>query len=174
MPMYLRSLAFKDLKRFEGRGPGFFCDTALVTPHQNHCAHFVCHAIDLKIGRPLCGDMKFATRHTGVTMRVNDVFNYCTVTGHFAKDGEIPDAVKGFNAFFIVATIAANVFATNGMIMIHDNPKKHIGICINNKVWNFSNGHHVVVCDEMKAFFFKMRRAYGQHTTFLYAYRQDI
>jgi hypothetical protein len=118
--------------------------------------------------------MKFATRHTGVTMRVNDVFNYCTVTGHFVKDHEIPDAVKGFNAFFVVATVAANVIDANGAIVIHDNPRKHIGICIDGKVWNFSNSRHVVVCDEIKTFFSKMGHAYGHHTTFLYAYRQDI
>jgi hypothetical protein len=52
MPMHLRSLTSADLQNFESQGPDFFCNTGLVTPSQNHCAHFVCHAIDLKVGRP--------------------------------------------------------------------------------------------------------------------------
>ena len=172
--MELRSLTAADLAKFEGKGPDFFCNTGLITPAQNHCAHFVCHAINLQVGRPLCGDMTFKTRHRGVTMRVDDVFNYCIVEGFFDKDGEIPGVMKGMNAFFIIATVEGNLMNAGGAIVMHDNPHKHIGICIGEDVWNFSNSNHYVVRDTIATFFTKMRHAYGKHTKFLYAYRQDI
>jgi hypothetical protein len=174
MPMNLNALTAEALASFEGKGPGDFCTTGLNTPGQNHCAHFVCHAIGLKVGRPLCGDMKYSTRHTGVTMRVNDVFNYCTVEGFFEADGVIPAAMQGKNAFFVIATIKSNLEDRGGSIFMMDNPHKHIGIWLADSVWNFSNGQHLVVRDEPGVFFKKMRRAYGEHTTFVYAYRQDI
>ena len=107
-------------------------------------------------------------------MRVNDVFNYCTVEGFFEKDGIRPAAMTAMNAFFVVATIKDNLEDRGGAIFMRDNPRKHIGIWLGDSVWNFSNGHHKVVRDSAGTFFKKMRDAYGGHTTFLYAYRQDI
>lgn len=174
MALNLAELTEVSLSKFEGKGPSDFCSTGLVTPDQNHCAHFVCHALSLKVGRPLCGDLKFSTRHTGVTMRVDDVFNYCTVEGFFDADGVRPAPMTSTNAFFVVATIKSNLENRGGAIFMKDHPRKHIGIWLGDSVWNFSNGHHKVVRDKADAFFKKMRHAYGAGTTFLYAYRQDI
>ena len=174
MSCKLNSLKLGDLDQYFGKGPDFFCDTGLTTANQNHCAHFVCHALNLRVGRPLCGDLKYATRGRGVTMRVNDVFNYCTVKGSFGNDRKIPPPMAGFAAFFVVATLTDNITAAGDQITMHDNPHKHVGIYLKGEVWNFSNSHHQVVRDKLHAFFSRMHHAYGTHTTFLYAYRQDI
>jgi hypothetical protein len=170
----LRSLTAADLVKFEGKGPEDWCTTGLITQDQNHCAHFVCHAIGLKAGRPLCGDMQYKSRNTGVTIRVNDVFNYCTTEGFLDAGDSVPAIMAGISAFFVVATISGNLEDAGGAIIMHDNPRKHIGIYINGKVWNFSNRRHYVVCDTLDEFTTKMRKAYGSTTRFLYAYRQDI
>src|SRR5205085_9907371 len=93
MSLKLNSLKAGDLDEYTDETPDEFCNTGLTTRDQNHCAHFVCHALDFNMRTPLCGDLKYSTRHKGVTMRVNDIFNYCTVRGYIDDAATIPQAV---------------------------------------------------------------------------------
>jgi hypothetical protein len=174
MTLRLNSLKIEELIPFEGQGPANFCNTGLVTSGQSHCAHFVCHALDFKMAKPLCGDLQLETRGKGVTMRVDDVFNYCTVTGFYEDPAKIPDAVVAKSAFLVVATRPDNIEDRGGTIFVGNNPHKHIGICASGDIWNFSNTRHKVVRDTAANFFKKMKHSYGSNTRFLYAYRQDM
>ncbi|WP_330703036.1 hypothetical protein [Novosphingobium resinovorum] len=174
MTLKLNSLNKDDLAAFEGKGAADFCNTGLTTADQNHCAHFVCHALGFDKATPLCGDMKWATRKTGVTMRVDGLFNYCTVTGVFDDPKTVPTDMVGKTAFLVVATLSSNMSETGGTLFLGSSPKKHVGIYVDGSVWNFSNGRHKVVKDTVEKFFSKMTSNYGKSTKFYYAYRQDI
>jgi hypothetical protein len=64
-----------DLEAFVGQSIGQICTNGFAAASQNHCAHFVSHALGIKLGM-LCGDMAFKTRHTGASIR-------CDVGIHF-------------------------------------------------------------------------------------------
>src|SRR5256885_5907541 len=56
MSLKLNSLKAGELDGYSGQGPDEFCNTGLTTRDQNHCAHFVCHALEFNMREPLCGD----------------------------------------------------------------------------------------------------------------------
>lgn len=48
---------------------------SLFAAWRNHCAHFVSHALGLQLGT-LCGDMSWKTRHTGASIRCDELYSH--------------------------------------------------------------------------------------------------
>jgi hypothetical protein len=138
-----------------------FC-TRYHSAHDNHCAHFVSHILQLRIPHSaLCtnvGDnIDYATRNTGFSVRVNQVYN------HSSNRRRWNDATPEGNCF-VVATIEDNITAEKPL-MIGTHPRKHIGIMSDGKVYNFSNTHNKVVSKTMAEF----KTHYGNETVLLLA-----
>jgi hypothetical protein len=149
----LADLDVATLTALEGKTISDFCNTNYVAANINHCAHFVSHLLDLKIGM-ICGAMSWATRKQGVTLRVDEIYNQCAQKGlWFSKPANLLNCL----AF---VTPESNV---NTQIM-GNNPRKHIGICIGGKVWHYSNGQDKVVSDSTERFLIKFKGAYGATT----------
>ncbi len=163
--MDLRNLTLAQLESFEGKTIGDLCDKGLTDADLNHCAHFVSHALGIGIGM-LCGSMNYATRGTGASIRVNEVFNHCTERGPWA------DRNPASNACLIFVTLGSNVFGSPPIM--GDHPRKHIGIHRGGSVWHYSNGQDRVIRETVEAFEQRFRSAYGQGIALHHGYRVDI
>jgi hypothetical protein len=163
--MDLRNLTRDELAIREGQAITAICTTGFTNADMNHCAHFVSHALDLTIGT-LCGSMGWATRGQGATIRVNEVFNYCTNRGAWdARDGT-------WNACLIFVTVNGNV--TGDPPIMGDHPRKHIGLHMGGEVWHYSNGQDRVIRESVAEFQARFRSAYGANISFYHGYRNDI
>ena len=103
MSFDLPTITTADLVAQEGKTVPQFCNCGYVDMHQNHCAHFVSHVLDIEVGL-LCGSMAWATRGRGVSLRVNQVFNSLTTRGRWDDASQLPAAVANCNAFLLFAT----------------------------------------------------------------------
>jgi hypothetical protein len=165
--MDLRNVTPKDLDAKAGKTITDFC-SVLTAADLNHCAHFVSHALDITVGMR-CGNMRWATRGTGVSIRVDEIFNYCTDRGPWAS---LPNT---HNACLIFVTLAGNVTTSaGGLPTMGDQPRKHIGIHISGHVWHYSNGQDFVIRETVSAFETRFRGTYGTNIALFYGYRQDI
>lgn len=165
--MDLRDVTRAQLDAMVGRTIGDFC-SVLTAADLNHCAHFVSHALDVTTGMR-CGNMQWATRGTGVSIRVDEVFNHCTDRGPWAS---LP---TGYNACLIFVTMAGNVTTPpGGLPTMGTQPRKHIGIHRGGDVWHYSNGQDRVIRETVAEFETRFRGAYGTGIALFYGYRQDI
>jgi hypothetical protein len=171
----LPTITTADLTAQTGKTVARFCDCGYTDMHQNHCAHFVSHVLDIEVGLR-CGSMAWATRGRGVSLRVNEVFNYCTVRGRWDDASQVPTEVAGYNAFLMFTTIPDNITAGGDMLTMGSHRHKHVGIHRDGTVWNFSNNHaHPQVISETAASFRqRLTGVYGAGTQFFYGYRVDI
>ena len=141
------------LTALEGKTIADFCNTNYTAANINHCAHFVSHVLDLKIGM-ICGAMAWATRKQGASVRVDEIYNKCATKGAWTNK---PASMSNCLAF---VTPESNVKSTG----MGNHPRKHIGISIEGKVWHYSNGQDKVVCESAEAFLIKFKGAYGATT----------
>jgi hypothetical protein len=126
------------------------CSLGYSDSSENHCAHFVSHALGIKYGI-LCGDIKFETRHQGATIKVYELFNNLTQRGPW--DGR----PKGEVTLLIFVTSAKNVTG-NSMANV---PQKHVGISCSQGIYNYSNTLHRVVLDpSVERFHNKFQHSY--------------
>jgi hypothetical protein len=171
----LPTITAADLTAQTGKTVAQFCDCGYTDMGQNHCAHFVSHVLDIEVGLR-CGSMAWATRGRGVSLRVNEVFNYCTVRGRWDDAGQVPAEVAGFNAFLMFATISDNIASGEGVLTMGSHHHKHVGIHRDGTVWNFStyDDHPRVISETAAGFRQRLAGVYGAHTRFLYGYRVDI
>ncbi|WP_189045886.1 hypothetical protein [Aliidongia dinghuensis] len=148
-----------DLDAYLGKPIAKICDRGYHPDAENHCAHFVSHALGITIGT-LCGDMNYATRHTGATIRVNELYNGLRSRGPW--DNRPP----GTDGLLIFVTDANRNMINNRM---GQGPQKHVGICYMGKIWNYSNGRHAVVRDaSVESFHLKFKRTYHGTSISLY------
>ncbi|MDR0777608.1 MAG: hypothetical protein LBE81_13375 [Azonexus sp.] len=139
------------LRDYVGKSIGDICSNGFSTPTQNHCAHFVSHALGIQLGM-LCGDMAWETRKTGASIRCDELYN------RLVSKGEWEDKPVFADGLLIFVTSAANV--RNGVMANH--PRKHVGIHFGGQVFNFSNSQSQVVADQsVEAFHNKFKRSYG-------------
>lgn len=139
------------LRSYVGKSIGDICSTGFSTPTQNHCAHFVSHALGIKLGM-LCGDMAWKTKKTGASIRCDELYNRLTFKG---KWEDKPALADGLLIFVISAANVGNGFMYNV-------PQKHVGIYCGGQVFNFSNSQHQVVVDHtVEVFHDKFRRSYA-------------
>lgn len=116
--------------------PHGFDDAAL-----NHCAHFVCHVMNVSVGTVSCKGMssaKLADR-IGVCIRVHELFAACPTVGEY--DAATAEQLAGGVFVFVTATTAVNL-TTKTMTNV---PKKHVGIALGGTIWHYSNTHDKVV-----------------------------
>jgi hypothetical protein len=147
-----------ELEAYVGLGIGQVCSNGFASASQNHCAHFVSHALGITLGM-LCGDMKYATRRTGASIRRDELYNGLEKKGPWDQRPAIADGLLVFvvSARQVVDGVMRNV------------PQKHVGIRFGGKVFNFSNGQHKVVSDPTVEYFhgkFKSTYAGGDISLF--------
>ena len=133
------------------------CTTKFTSPSENHCAHFVCHVLDINYGA-VCGDMGWKTRGQGATIRVNELYNNLQYTGQWEHR---PAAVQGS---FIFVLRAAHM-RTNVMPAV---PQKHVGIVFRGSVYHYSNTADEVVRESVDDFHARFKRAYSGGDISLY------
>src|SRR5262245_522768 len=93
-----------------------FCSNKFVAATDNHCAHFVCHALELDAGYDC--KMYMNGSHPGAGIRVQELFAICPEVGRWN------DAPQGMKIVFV--TDKGNVdLAAHSMRNV---PKKHVGI----------------------------------------------
>lgn len=147
-----------ELMNHVGKSIEDICANGFSSPAQNHCAHFVSHALGVQLGT-LCGDMTYATRKTGASIRCDELYNGLTFKGPWDKK---PVADDGLLIFVLSAR---NVI--NGRML--NVPQKHVGIHFDGQVFNFSNSQHRVVADaSVDAFHKKFKNAYAGNDVSLF------
>jgi hypothetical protein len=112
--------------------------------HTNHCAHFVAHLLNLKIGAKCAPG--------GVSIRVNEIYNRCSQRGAF---GNLPSPV---NYCLIFATQSSNM-AQNGTMM--NGPRKHMGIYADPNVYDYSTMNHKVLRETVAEFQARLEGVYN-------------
>lgn len=107
------------------------CTCKFIKDGDNHCAHFVCHVTELNFGLT-CFKMTGKGEHSkGANIRVREVFRQCRRVGKWADKPQ--ELKKGF----IFVTKAGNVdLVAKDIVNV---PKKHIGIFIEQDVWQYKN-----------------------------------
>jgi hypothetical protein len=146
------------LDAYLGKPIAAICSNHYSTPSQSHCAHFVGHVLGLKLGM-LCGDMAWKTRHTGATIRVDELYNGLATRGPWTEH-------PGHTSTQLLFVIRKAFVPANHM---EDKPQKHVGICVGDVVYNYSNTHHKVVKDpSVDAFFEKFKQTYAGTDLSLY------
>lgn len=138
----MSAIMHDQLGGYVGQSIGQICNLGFASPAQNHCAHFVSHALGINVS-VLCGDMQYATRHRGATIRCNELYNNLAVRGPWSAR---PKSAVCLLAFVVSARNVVSNF-------MHDVPQKHVGIVYGSDVYNYSNTHHQVVCDKSPQMF---------------------
>lgn len=145
------SVSLSSLMDYVGKPISDICSNGFISGSQNHCAHFVSHALDIQIGM-LCGDMTFETRKTGASIRCDELYNGLANTGPWDDRPELEDGL-------LIFVLSAHNIVNGRMLNV---PQKHVGIHFRDQVFNFSNGQHKVVVDtSVETFHKKFKHSYA-------------
>jgi len=131
-----------DLNKLLGKNISQICGNGYASPHDNHCAHFVCHTLDYSFGY----NCKTATagKSSGASLRVHELFARCPAVGLWAdKPASLTPCLV-----FVTAKSHVNI-ATKTMSNV---PKKHVGIFLNGTIWHYSNAQHKVITQQPTEF----------------------
>ncbi|MBS1797913.1 MAG: hypothetical protein JSS81_29100 [Acidobacteria bacterium] len=113
------------------------CGCGYHNDNDNHCAHFVCHVTELNFGLTCFGMSGQGSQATSANIRVQEVFPRCRRVGRWA------DKPADLRSGFIFTTQTGNVNLTNKTIA--NVRRKHIGIFIEQDVWQYKNAlRHVI------------------------------
>lgn len=126
-----------------GKSMTDICLNGYSATTDNHCAHFVSHAVGLSFG--------YTCRHqtgkqnAGGNLRVQEIFAQCSGVREIQ---ECNPALAG-----LVFVSASSSFVTRGGTTTLTNvPRKHIGFLFGGLVWHYSNTRHQVVKQLMSQF----------------------
>jgi hypothetical protein len=139
-------LSFPILDTYLGKSISEICPYGYDSAADNHCAHFVAHALQLSFG-VTCASLRGSSG--GANVRVQEVFAQCPNTSEILAcptTGEGLIFVSDRTNFTGTPTRIANV------------PRKHIGIVIDGRVWHYSNTRHRVVVQTVGEFLFHYPR----------------
>jgi hypothetical protein len=131
-----------DLNKFLGKNITAICTNGYTKPEDNHCAHFVSHALDYGFGYTCRAAVN--GKGPAANLRVHEVFARCPAVGRW---DDKPADLKTCLAF---VTAKSNVQVANKMIA--NVPKKHIGIFIDGTIWHYSNANHKVMTQNPEDF----------------------
>lgn len=120
-----------DLDGFVDKHISEICGCSFADDGENHCAHFVCHMTELNFGLTCFAMSGKGEQSKSANIRVQEVFPRCRRVGKWSDKPQ--DIRKGF----IFVTQATNVNLTTKQIS--NVPKKHIGIFIEQNVWQYKN-----------------------------------
>jgi hypothetical protein len=142
--------AVPNMEAFLGQKIDRICDNRFHNQSDNHCAHFVCHAMGFDFSFN-CKDFK-GGRKPGANIRVHEVFANCPSVGKWS------DANTGASQLIFVTRKDVVNLATKTMRNI---PQKHIGIFQDNRVYHYSNSEKKVVKQTVRDFLARFQRAYS-------------
>ena len=125
------------------------CRNNFVTAADNHCAHFVCHVLELDAGYD-CKTHKNGS-HPGAGIRVQELFAICPQVG---KWNTAPQGMK-----IVFVTDKANVDLVQHTM--RNVPNKHVGIFSDGFVYHYSNTQDVVLRQKPADFLTRFQGAYG-------------
>lgn len=128
---------------------------------QNHCAHFVSHVLGFRFGL-MCNKMVWANRNDtegGRTLRVNDIFNNCPERGYWKNKP------ANLDPCLIFAVLDSQLTINGELLVMADQPKKHVGIFHTGGAYNYGNTKDKVRRDGAAHF----TNLYGKGTVALYA-----
>jgi hypothetical protein len=126
-----------------------FCKNKFTGDDENHCAHFVCHVLEIDSGFDCKTHMN--GNNPGASIRVHELFSECPDVG------EWENAPQGIKIIFV--TDRSNVdlnFHT-----MRNVPKKHVGIFSDGLVYHYSNTQDIVVRQSPEDFFLRFKKIYG-------------
>lgn len=126
-----------------------FCRNGFTDSDDNHCAHFVCHVLNIDSGYTCRAHMRGKQR--GACLRVQELFERCPQVGPWGSQPQ------GMCLVFV--TDRANVDFSNHVM--RNVPKKHVGIFSNGFIYNYSNVKDKVVKQEPAAFLDRFKATYG-------------
>lgn len=132
------TITLTELQKVEGKRIDAICDCAYHSNAENHCAHFVSHALGLDFGFT-CKNMtgKGIKGAKGANIRVHEIFPRCRQVGKWS------DRPAHLTVCLAFVTSVTNVdLATKKMVNV---PKKHIGIYNSRSIWHYSNTTDKVV-----------------------------
>lgn len=127
----------------------------------NHCAHWVSHALGFRIGK-LCNTMTWEHRkdfESGRSLVVNDLFNSCPERGLWS------DKPKELDCCLIFATLQSAVSSSDGQLQMENIRRKHVGIYFKGSAYNYHNNTNEGVAVNGEAHFANL---YGKGTVALY------
>lgn len=126
-----------------------FCKNNFNGAAENHCAHFVCHVLELDAGYD-CKTHKNGN-HPGAGIRVQELFAECP------QVGDLNSAPPGMKIVFV--TDKANVdLAAHTMRNV---PKKHVGIFSDGQIYHYSNTQDIVIRQTPVDFLARFQKTYG-------------
>ena|SRR5216683_671451 len=126
----------QQLDGYLGKPISQICQNGFAKDSDNHCAHFVAHAMGYGFGVVTCLTMSHG-KHPGATIRVQEIFPRCQSVGTWASRPQT------LTSCLVFITRASNVnLATKVMNNV---PRKHIGIYLDGSIWHYSNSQHKVV-----------------------------
>jgi hypothetical protein len=130
------------LNTYVGQPISQICPHGFDKPDDNHCAHFVSHALQLSLGYT-CALAKGRAGAAAANLRVHELFPHCQNRREVL---ECPTVGEG-----LIFVSAPDNFKPDG---INNVAKKHIGILLNGRVWHYSNTNHKVVVQSVGEFLF--------------------
>ena len=187
-------LGVANLSAYVGKSVEDFCPLGYgkKKDNQNHCAHFVSHALNIQVGK-LCSDLlpyrakpltaslirsgvrdnelaglftldgKHRNPFKGGSTRVNDIYN------SIGKDSKGDwDSRSDPNAdCLIYVTIPENI--SKDRAIMNEMSRKHVGIHYNGKIYHYGNTGDQVASDTIEQFKTKFKGSYGKDAVFLWS-----
>lgn len=122
-------LTWEGLNSYVNFGIQDICYTGRTNPNENHCAHFVCHALGISHGGgdSACCDYASGSRG-GVLIRVQELAAVTPWRAYFLAS----DPCLVSECLIYVGLTAASRSAT-------DIPPGHVGFYLNGRVWHYEN-----------------------------------
>lgn len=159
------------IDRYVGKSVEAFCPFhyGKVKDAQNHCAHFVCHALGIQVGTTCESllswpEIKVYLKEgvpkgsKGYTVRVNDLYNSLKDKGGW--EGRKADPC------LIFATRPSNISVDRQKM--GSESRKHVGYFAHGEVWHYGNTDDEVKRDTLAVFQAKFQKNYGSTVLFLY------
>lgn len=128
-------ITIAQLQTFVGKDIRRICANGYAAPHDNHCAHFVSHAMGYGFGYTC--QAATSGKSPGANLRVHELFSHCSSVGRWA------DKPIALNSCLVFVTAASHVDVTRKIMA--NVPQKHVGIFRDGTIWHYSNAHQRVV-----------------------------
>jgi hypothetical protein len=138
-------LSIAQLDSWLGKSMTDICLNGYNKPSDNHCAHFVSHAVALSFGYTC--KQHTGKQNAGANLRVQEVFVQCPSVQEIV---ECSSSLSGL----VFVSARANFVTRGGRTFLSNVPRKHIGFLLSGFVWHYSNSQHRVVKQPMSQFLF--------------------
>lgn len=134
-----KTLGVLSLNSFLGKSMSEICPSGYAKTSDNHCAHFVGHALDITVGLT-CHGMLSKKKRKGerASLRVHVIFDACPTVAEYDDS-----MATGRGLMFVSGK--SNFVTKAGTTTLRNVPKKHIGVFLNGNIWHYSNSRNRVV-----------------------------